>query len=431
MRKISTGFILFFIIFLFANLAAAQNITINRDSMDAKTTVNYKGIKIGEKADNVKFDNVLNSPQNTFSLKDLKDKIVIVEFWATWCGPCLPAMEHLKSLKEKFSNQLEVISVLHESEERLQRFIKNKPSSIWHTADPEMKTNQYFPHRAVPHTVIIDRDGKVAAITRPDEITEDVINKLINKQSVNLTKKDDGLNEGFDMSKDYFPKPESTEYSFDFQPPIPGGFPMTQRQRKGVWAGRRMTMINQPILNIYKTVFGFNSVRLIYEGVDKAEFESQKAKTNYCLDIIVPKGKENELLNYGKAELEKLNFEVKARVEKRKTEVGVLTVVDKEKLLSHQSKKDSAEQSVFGMINASQYKRKGVSLDEMLKGFLESFGHGRLPLVNETGVDGLFDFDISLDLEDKLTIKNTLAEYGLRLTKEEREVELLVIYKDK
>ncbi|MBX7172423.1 MAG: redoxin domain-containing protein [Pyrinomonadaceae bacterium] len=430
MRKSFLISVFFIVIISLSTLTPAQNITIGPDSMSGRTTISYKGIKVGEKADNVRFDNVLNSPQSSFSFKDLKDKIVIVEFWATWCGPCLPAMDHLKTLKDKFPDQVEVISVLHESEERLQRYIKNKPSAIWHLADPEMKTNQYFPHRAVPHTVLIDKDGKVAAITRPDEITEEVINKLINKQTVSLTKKDDGLNDGFDFTKDYFPKPESTEYAFDFQPPVPGGFPLTQRQRKGIWAGRRMTLINQPILNIYKTVFGFNTVRLVFEGVERSSIESPKNKTSYCLDVVVPKGKENELLAYAQKELLKMDFEIKGRIEKRKVEVGILTVTDKEKLLSHQSKGNESGQANVGMVNASQYKRNGVSIDEMLKGFFESFGHGGLPLVNETGVDGLFDFDFSLDLEDKFTLKNALEKYGLKLSKDTREVELLVIYKE-
>lgn len=427
MRKYNISLILTLVILLIPNLLFAQNITINGGSANTKPSINYKGIKIGEKADEVMFEKVFNAPQISFSLKDLKNKIVILEFWATWCGPCLPAIEHLNKLKEKFPDHLEVISILHESEERLHRFMKNKPTLIWHIADPEMSLNKYFPHRAVPHTVVINKEGKVVAITSPEELTEGVISKLINNQSVKLPTKDDKLGDGFDMTKDYFPKPENTEYAFDVQPAIPGGFPMVQRSRKGVWLGRRFTMLNQPISNLYKTVYQFTDIRVIYEGIDKTEFDPRKAKALYCLDVIVPKGKENELYSYAEKELQKLDFEVKARIEKRKVDVGILTCFDKEKLLSHKSK--SSESTGFAMMNASQYKRKGVSIDEMLKGFLESFGHGRMPLINETGIDGLFDFDITLDLESRETLKNALAEYGLKLSKEERETELLVLYK--
>lgn len=414
-------------VFLLSNLSFAQNITIGGGSGNTKTTVSYRGIKIGEKVDEVKFEKVFNAPQSAVSLKDLKNKIIILEFWATWCGPCLPALDHLNSLKVKFPDQLEVISVLHDSEERLQRFMKNKPSSMWHVADPEMSLNRYFPHRAVPHTVVINKEGKVAAITSPTELNEEIISKLINNQSVKLPTKDDKLDDGFDMSKDYFPKPESTEYAFDIQPAIPGGFPMVRRVKKGNWAERRLTMLNQPISLLYKTIYQFTEIRVIYEGVDRNEFDHRKTKAIYCIDIVVPKGKESELYSYAKNELAKLDFDVKARVEKRKLEVGILTCFDKEKLLAHKNK--SSQETNFAMMNASQYKRKGVSIDEMLKGFLESFGHGRMPLINETGIDGLFDFDITLDLEDKATLKNALAEYGLKLAKEERETEMLVLYR--
>lgn len=430
MKKTFDNIALTLLIAAFAAICSAQNITINRDSMNSRTEINYRGIKIGEKIDKVKFENVFNAPNSSFALKDLKDKIVILEFWATWCAPCFPAIEHLKELKQKFPNEIEVISVLQESEERLQRYMKNKPSSLWHIADPDGKLNEFFPHRAIPHTVVIDKGGKVAAITSPKEITESVISQLINNQSIKLPKKEDDLGNGFDMTKDYFPKPENTEYSFDVQPAIPGGFPMTRSSNKNsVWANRRITLINQPIINIYRAIFRFNSIRTIYEGIEKEKFQSIQNKISYCIDVVVPKGKEAELYSYAQKELMALDFEIKARIEKRKVEVGVLTVFDKEKLLAHQAGKNTQVQTGFSVTNASKYNGKGVSIDEMLKSFLESFGHGRMPLINETGVEGVFDFDIQLDLEDKATLKNALAKYGLKMVKEERETEMLVIYK--
>ena len=437
MKKLYQTLTIILVIAVFAVISFAQNITINRDSMNSKTEVSNQRIKIGEKVDKVRFEKVFNSPQNSFALKDLKNKIVILEFWATWCGPCFPAIENLKKLKEKFPNQLEVISVLQESEERLQRYMKNKPSSLWHVADPERKLNEYFPHRAIPHTVVIDSEGKIAAITNPEAVTEAVISQLINKRAINLPKKEDGLGGNFDMTKDYFPKPENTEFAFDVQPPIAGGLPMMQRQRRGVWANRRLTLINQSIFNIYRVIFRFSSVRTIFEGIDKSKFDSHQSKTAFCLDVIVPKGKEDELYSYAQKELEALDFEIKAKIEKRKTEVGVLTLFDKEKLMAHKSEKTnptgdpklSSQPTDFSLVNASQYKRNAASIDDLVKNYLESFGLLKIPIVNETGIDGLFNFEISLDLEDKSTLKNALAKYGLKISKEERETEMLVIYK--
>lgn len=44
-------------------------------------------------------------------LSQLKNKVVIIEFWETWCGPCIDGMFHLKKLKDKYPNDLFVICV--------------------------------------------------------------------------------------------------------------------------------------------------------------------------------------------------------------------------------------------------------------------------------------------------------------------------------
>ena len=44
-------------------------------------------------------------------LEQTKGKITIIEFWETWCGPCIEGMHHLKKLKDKFAEELEIVCV--------------------------------------------------------------------------------------------------------------------------------------------------------------------------------------------------------------------------------------------------------------------------------------------------------------------------------
>jgi thiol-disulfide isomerase/thioredoxin len=100
-----------------------------------------------------------------FSLAALKGHVVILDFWASWCGPCrksLPGLDHLQS---KYKGQgLQVVGVsLDETQDAVTDFLTNVPVHFTILQDPFGTTGQAFGVVAMPTTFLLDREGRIAA----------------------------------------------------------------------------------------------------------------------------------------------------------------------------------------------------------------------------------------------------------------------------
>ena len=70
-----------------------------------------KALTIGDTVPDITITNVYNYPASTIHLSDLKGKLVILDFWSTWCGACIEAFPKMEKLQKEFGDQLQVILV--------------------------------------------------------------------------------------------------------------------------------------------------------------------------------------------------------------------------------------------------------------------------------------------------------------------------------
>lgn len=146
--------------------------------------------QIGKKAPDLSFDKILNSDITSAKLSEYgANKIVVLEYWGTFCSACIASFPRLEELQRKFKNDLQVITITADSEKRIEQFLKNGKLNLPVAIDENGQLNAAFSHRVVPHTILIDKEGIVRAITEPAEITEELIAKIINGQSVTIQEK--------------------------------------------------------------------------------------------------------------------------------------------------------------------------------------------------------------------------------------------------
>jgi len=101
---------------------------------------------------------------NAWTLKSLRGKVVLVNFWATWCPPCRKEMPDLQSLYQRFKDQgLVILAISDEDASKVKPFVTERRVSYPILLDPGRKVNTLFAIEGIPKTFVYDRDGKLVA----------------------------------------------------------------------------------------------------------------------------------------------------------------------------------------------------------------------------------------------------------------------------
>jgi thiol-disulfide isomerase/thioredoxin len=101
----------------------------------------------------------------------LKRKVVVLEFWATWCSPCVASLPHLNQLAESLDPaKFQFISIDDEDEKAVETFLTRKKTSGWVGVDASGSVFAWYGIKSRPTTVIVDGNGKIVAITEIDSV---------------------------------------------------------------------------------------------------------------------------------------------------------------------------------------------------------------------------------------------------------------------
>ena len=99
-----------------------------------------------------------------YRLEELAGKVVLLDFWATWCKPCRIDLPHVEALADEFRDQgLVVLGVNAESERRSRPFFEQQGYRFPSLVDRGARVSRNYFVGALPTLVIIDREGKIAS----------------------------------------------------------------------------------------------------------------------------------------------------------------------------------------------------------------------------------------------------------------------------
>jgi thiol-disulfide isomerase/thioredoxin len=128
---------------------------------------NNRNIQIGKPLPAFSLEDIEH--ENTFFTDEqFRGKVLLVQFWGTWCGPCVEEIPHIQSIYEKYHDQgLEILSIAaQETKENIAKFRSTKFSMPWHhsllkNSTIDKAVSSLFEITGYPTLILIDRDGRI------------------------------------------------------------------------------------------------------------------------------------------------------------------------------------------------------------------------------------------------------------------------------
>lgn len=171
------------IIWLLPTAQAQGGKTQNMDDAIAKSTL----VKVGDKAPEFKVEMLDGS---RLTLSSLKGKVVLVNFWATWCPPCREELKYVqKDIVDRFVGRDFAFVAISRGETRakVEAFVKEHGYKFPIALDPQQTTYHLFASNYIPRNFLIDREGNIAFFGVGYDATE--FKHLISEIEKTLNKK--------------------------------------------------------------------------------------------------------------------------------------------------------------------------------------------------------------------------------------------------
>ncbi|WP_286727606.1 MULTISPECIES: TlpA family protein disulfide reductase [Sphingobacterium] len=117
---------------------------------------------------------------------DTKGKFILIDFWATWCGPCRKVIPELNEWQKKYGDKLVIIGLSDEKAEVIKK-AKEIKIDYFSAIDTKAKLKKQLEVQGIPHCILVDPEGIVRWEGFPTleghELTDDVVAHIIRKYS--------------------------------------------------------------------------------------------------------------------------------------------------------------------------------------------------------------------------------------------------------
>ena len=131
---------------------------------------------------------VVNSPEKTTTLANDRDKLILLDFWNTWCSACLKGFPRMEKLQQQYGDRLKILAVSSQDRAELEKFFASKNGQRYKgmsSVSGDLHFKKLFPYVAVPFIVWI-KDGKLLNTTDGAQVNEASIAEVLKGEAAAL-----------------------------------------------------------------------------------------------------------------------------------------------------------------------------------------------------------------------------------------------------
>ncbi len=110
---------------------------------------------------------------------NLLGKVVVVDFWATWCGLCIAAIPHTNALADKFRDSVVIVGLSNEGAGDIRQFMRQREMRYSIATDPMGRMQAAVGVRGIPHMMVVSPDGIVRFQGHPNQLTEALLGQIV------------------------------------------------------------------------------------------------------------------------------------------------------------------------------------------------------------------------------------------------------------
>jgi thiol-disulfide isomerase/thioredoxin len=401
-------------------------------------------LKIGDKVPEITISNILNykdstgKPSTSAKISEFKGKLLILDFWATWCTPCIKYLPELQRLQKQFDGKFQVLLVTSQKEKLVGEFLKDHGFNLPSVTGDTLLT-QIFKHTYIPHEVWI-KDNTVIAVTQPWIVTADNIQGVLTSNETHLPVKNDQLT--FDGHQPFLINGNGGDgsnllYHSVLTKYTDGLAPRSISQRNDKGEIIKLCVTNKGIASLFQEAFvdldpGLEyDNRLIVNVSDSLKhfFFNEKhtqsllwlAENGFCYEIILGrrnlyKAMRDDLNHYFDA-----TYKLNASLQKKMVKCIILSRLSGKELIKTNGSIPNAKST------GDEYSLTNLPFRLFLYNIRESNKKDSRPIIDETGITVSVDIHLRGQLNDLVALRNGLKKYGLNITEGERAIDMLVI----
>lgn len=443
------------IAFLFHVLPFKASAQVAEPVADSKAVdLTSLGLQIGEQVPDLTLINVHNYKSTSINLSDFKGKLLILDFWATWCSPCVAMIPKMDSLQKEFGDKVQFLSVTYQKAEEAIPFLSTLEKRQGQKYDLPVVTGDsalknLFPHKSLPHYVWIDSNGAVKAITSFEDITRSNLSNIVDGQEIPLgEKKDISIAYDwkdplfFDESSAKFPITQYAVFSGYIEGLSPGYY--NTQPIKNDKVPLRITARNQTIPQLYQIAMGKGYTfdwkhtllqvsepeRIIeFDKNGEAYLSSLRDGRGFCYEIVAPRASGMDLYDMMANDLAKFFPKHSATVQDVTQPCMALRQLPGADFnrLRTKGKSPSIETDERNILITNYTFNALVNQLNFYHSKERTSGVQDIFFFNETGFTEKVDLDITAGLGDLPLLNRELEKIGLVLVSEDRPIKMLVI----